>query len=102
MTAREVHVLLWVRYALYMLVAFLLIFAQSVSCFAQADPASEPSVLAVAKVLPAVVDIITESVVIGPLPDPIWGFFTQFLFFNRGRAPEGSPTLPRLGCWFLI
>src|SRR5881394_3241015 len=33
------------------------------SLFAQADPASEPAVLAVAKVLPAVVNINTERVV---------------------------------------
>src|SRR5437764_286415 len=37
--------------------------ARSTSCWAQADPAAEPAVLAVAKVLPAVVNINTERVI---------------------------------------
>jgi serine protease Do len=102
MTAREVHVLLWVRYALYMLVAFLLIFAQSVSCFAQADPASEPSVLAVAKVLPAVVNINTERVVKRTVRDPVEDFYTQFFGYNRVRPREVRQTLQSLGSGFII
>src|SRR5205807_2866193 len=45
--------------------------ARSTSSFAQADPAAEPSVLAVAKVLPAVVNINTERVVRRTVRDPI-------------------------------
>jgi hypothetical protein len=44
------------------LIVAALILARSPSCFAQADPASEPAVLAVAKVLPAVVNINTERI----------------------------------------
>ena len=43
--------------------ATFLVVAASAPCFAQADPASEPAVLAVAKVLPAVVNINSERVV---------------------------------------
>ncbi|MBX6325177.1 MAG: hypothetical protein IRY93_03980, partial [Chthoniobacterales bacterium] len=39
-------------------------------CLAQADPASEPAVLAVSKVLPAVVNINTERVVRRTVRDP--------------------------------
>ena len=40
------------------------------TCFGQADPAAEPSVLAVAKALPAVVNINTERVVRRTVRDP--------------------------------
>jgi S1-C subfamily serine protease len=42
--------------------------------FAQADPASEPTVLAVAKALPAVVNINTERVVRRRVRDPFEDF----------------------------
>jgi serine protease Do len=102
MTAREVHVLVWVRYALYTLVALLLIFAQSVSCFAQADPASEPSVLAVAKVLPAVVNINTERVVKRTVRDPVEDFYAQFFGYNRVRPRQIRQTLQSLGSGFIV
>jgi serine protease Do len=102
MTARKVHVLVPVRYALYTLVALLLIFAQSVSCFAQADPASEPSVLAVAKVLPAVVNINTERVVRRTVRDPVEDFYAQFFGYNRVRPREVRQTLQSLGSGFII
>src|ERR1051325_8115269 len=44
----------------------------------QAGPASEPAVLAVAKVLPAVVNINTERVVRRRVPDPFEDFAAQF------------------------
>jgi len=56
----------------------LLILAQTGACFGQADPASEPSVLAVAKVLPAVVNINTERVVKRTVRDPVEDFYAQF------------------------
>ena len=68
--------------------AAVLIFALSASSFAQADPASEPAVLAVAKVLPAVVNINTERVVRRTVRDPFEDFYAQFFGYNReiGRA----------------
>jgi S1-C subfamily serine protease len=56
----------------------LLILAQAGACFGQADPASEPAVLALAKVLPAVVNINTERVVRRTVRDPFEDFYAQF------------------------
>lgn len=56
----------------------LLFFASVVSVFGQADPASEPSVLAVAKTLPAVVNINTERVVRRRVRDPFEDFAAQY------------------------
>ena len=55
----------------------------------QNDPASEPAVLAVAKVLPAVVNINTERVVRRQVRDPFDDFAAQFFGVYRnqiGRA----------------
>src|SRR5437879_8850744 len=71
-------------------------------CFSQADPASEPSVLAVAKVLPAVVNINTERVVRRTVRDPIDDFYTQFFGYNRIRPREIRQTLQSLGSGFII
>src|SRR5438067_8217812 len=79
-----------------------LILAQSTSCFAQADPASEPAVLAVAKVLPAVVNINTERVVRRAVRDPIDDFYAQFFGYNRFRPREIRQTLQSLGSGFII
>src|SRR3981081_2643959 len=49
---------------------------------AQADPASEPAVLAIAKVLPAVVNINTERVVRRQVRDPFEDFAAQFFGGN--------------------
>ena len=66
----------------------LLILAQTGACFGQADPASEPSVLAVAKVLPAVVNINTERVVKRTVRDPVEDFYAQFFGYNRVRPRQ--------------
>src|SRR5438094_2172158 len=79
-----------------------LILAQSTLCFAQADPASEPAVLAVAKVLPAVVNINTERVVRRTVRDPIDDVYTQFFGYNRFRPREIRQTLQSLGSGFII
>src|SRR6266481_2705448 len=79
-----------------------LILARSTSCFAQADPASEPAVLAVAKVLPAVVNINTERVVRRTVRDPIDDFYAQFFGYNRLRPREIRQTLQSLGSGFII
>ena len=83
------------------------ILAQARACFGQgdpgqADPASEPAVLAVAKVLPAVVNINTERVVRRSVRDPIDDFYAQFFGYNRLRPREIRQTLQSLGSGFII
>ncbi len=80
----------------------LLILAQTKACFGQADPASEPAVLAVAKVLPAVVNINTERVVRRTVRDPTEDFYAQFFGYNRVRPREVRQTLQSLGSGFII
>jgi len=80
----------------------LLILAQAGACFGQADPASEPAVLAVAKVLPAVVNINTERVVRRTVRDPFEDFYAQFFGYNRVRPREIRQTLQSLGSGFII
>ena len=88
--------------ALSLFIASLLILAGSASCFAQADPASEPAVLAVAKVLPAVVNINTERVVRRTVRDPFEDFYAQFFGYNRVRPRQIRQTLQSLGSGFII
>jgi len=80
----------------------LVILAQVAACFGQADPASEPAVLAVAKVLPAVVNINTERVVRRTVRDPVEDFYAQFFGYNRVRPREVRQTLQSLGSGFII
>ena len=85
--------------------AFLLIslcLALPASIFAQADPAAEPAVLAVAKVLPAVVNINTERVVRRQVRDPFDDFAAQFFGVYRNRPREIRQTLQSLGTGFLV
>ena len=72
------------------------------SLFAQADPASEPAVLAVAKVLPAVVNINTERVVRRRVRDPFEDFATQFFGNYRSQPREIRQTLQSLGSGFIV
>ena len=88
--------------ALSLFIASLLILAGSASCFAQADPASEPAVLAVAKVLPAVVNINTERVVRRTVRDPFEDFYAQFFGYNRVRPRQIRQTLQSLGSGLII
>ena len=71
-------------------------------CLAQADPASEPAVLAVGKVLPAVVNINTERVVRRTVRDPFDDVYAQFFGYNRFRPREVRQTLQSLGSGFII
>ncbi len=80
--------------------AFALI--RSTSCFGQTDPAAEPAVLAIAKVLPAVVNINTERVVRRTVRDPIEDFYAQFFGYYRGRPREIRQTLQSLGSGFIV
>src|ERR1041385_4752439 len=84
------------------IIALGLALGTSVSCLAQADPAAEPAVLAVAKVLPAVVNINTERVVRRTVRDPIEDFYAQFFGYYRGRPREIRQTLQSLGSGFIV
>src|SRR6266567_2338529 len=77
-------------------------FAKLTGGFAQADPASEPAVLAVAKVLPAVVNINTERVVRRTVRDPFEDVYAQFFGYNRIRPRQIRQTLQSLGSGFII
>src|SRR5438093_13239196 len=83
-------------------VAATLTLVRSASCLAQADPAAEPAVLAVAKVLPAVVNINTERVVRRTVRDPIEDFYAQFFGDYRLRPGEIRETLQSLGSGFIV
>ena len=85
-----------------LVVAATLTLVRSTSCLAQADPAAEPAVLAVAKVLPAVVNINTERVVRRTVRDPIEDFYAQFFGYYRGRPREIRQTLQSLGSGFIV
>src|ERR1700731_5425512 len=74
----------------------------STSCLARVDPAAEPAVLAVAKVLPAVVNINTERVIRRSVRDPIEDFYAQFFGQYRGRPREIRQTLQSLGSGFIV
>src|SRR5437879_3203687 len=80
----------------------LLILAQAGVCFGQADPASEPSVLAVAKVLLAVLNINTGRVVKRTVRDPVEDFYAQFFGYNRVRPRQIRQTLQSLGSGFIV
>ncbi len=84
-----------------LLVAALLISATP-SLLAQADPASEPAVLAVAKVLPAVVNINTERIVRRRVRDPFEDFAAQYFGNYRSRSREVRQTLQSLGSGFIV
>jgi serine protease Do len=88
------------RFAAVGCILFLL--AGSTSSLAQADPASEPAVLALAKVLPAVVNINTERVVRRTVRDPIEDFYAQFFRNYRSRPREIRQTLQSLGSGFIV
>ena len=69
---------------------------------AQGDPATEPSVLAVAKALPAVVNVNTERVVRRAVRDPVEDFYAQFFGNYRSRPREIRQTLQSLGSGFIV
>lgn len=80
------------------------LFAGGMATFvrAQNDPASEPGVLAVAKVMPAVVNINTERVVRRRVRDPFEDFAAQYFGNYRARPREIQQTLQSLGSGFVI
>src|ERR1039457_7416620 len=76
--------------------------AKPTSSFAQVDPASEPSVLAVAKALPAVVNINAERIVRRTVRDPIDDFYAQFFGNYRSRPREIRQKQQSLGSGFIV
>ncbi|HEY0369153.1 MAG TPA: trypsin-like peptidase domain-containing protein [Chthoniobacterales bacterium] len=90
----------WLRTLLFSLGASLAL--APAAMFAQADPASEPSVLAVAKVLPSVVNINTERVVRRRVRDPFEDFAAQYFGNFRSRPREIRQTLQSLGTGFVV
>ncbi|MEA3187704.1 MAG: serine protease Do [Chthoniobacter sp.] len=79
-----------------------LVFACCARSFAQSDPASEPAVIAVGKVWPAVVNINTERVIRSTYQDPYDQFFNQF--FGRQMAPrrQMAQKVQSLGSGFMV
>lgn len=70
---------------------------------AQSEPASEPSVQAVSKVWPAVVNINTERIIRRTVEDPYDQFFNQFFNGGQMRPPrEFRQKVQSLGSGFII
>ena len=92
--------------------AIVVLFARSALLFAQTptplpsstptDPASEPVVLAVAKVMPAVVNINAERVVRRQIRDPFEDFATEFFGTYRSQPREVRQRLQSLGSGFIV
>ncbi len=67
------------------------------------DPATEPAVVAVSKVLPAVVNISTERIIRQQVQDPFEQFFNQFFDQPTNRRPrELQQKIQSLGSGFLV
>lgn len=73
-----------------------------VALHAQSDPASEPSVKAVAKAMPAVVNINTERVIQRAVRDPYDEFFNQFFGGAMRRPRVLSQKVQSLGSGFIV
>lgn len=80
----------------------MLLLASAPLSLALDEPASEPAVLAVAKVLPAVVNINTERVVRRRVRDPFEDFAAQYFGNYRSRPREIRQTLQSLGSGFVV
>src|SRR5213082_3128368 len=108
--ARETRALPGVRFraltsALTLLVLGTALFAQApvaTPSASPADPASEPTVLAVAKVMPAVVNINAERVVRRQVRDPFKDFAAQFFGNYRSEPREIRQRLQNLGSGFIV
>src|SRR5882757_5791107 len=84
-----------------LLASFAVAFVTAVAS-AQTDPTTEPSVLAVAKAMPAVVNINTERVVQRTVRDPYDEFFNQFFGGPMRRPRVLSQKLQSLGSGFIV
>lgn len=84
-----------------MKLALSLLLALSVLCVADTDPATEPTVLAVAKVMPAVVNINTEGVIRRQVRDG--GDDLYNFFYGRIRPPRTiRQQVQSLGTGFIV
>ena len=70
--------------------------------FAESDPAREPSVVAVAKAMPAVVNINTERVVKRTVRDPYDDFFNQYFGGPMRRPRTFAQKVQSLGSGFIV
>jgi serine protease Do len=94
-----------VTWSIYLLTNLSLLFAQTPSPLPSPSPsdvASEPTVLAVAKVMPAVVNINAERVVRRQVRDPFEDFAAQFFGSYRGEPKEVRQRLQSLGSGFIV
>jgi len=71
-------------------------------CHGQSDPASEPSVVAVAKAMPAVVNINTERIIKRTVRDPFDEFYNQFFGGPMARPRTYQQKVQSLGSGFLV
>ena len=85
-----------------LLYAFLAAFAAAFPARAQTDPATEPSVLAVGKAMPAVVNINTERVIQRTVRDPMDELFKQFFGGPMQRPRVLSQKVQSLGSGFIV
>src|SRR3954471_10821955 len=74
----------------------------SASVYSQSDPAAEPAVKAVAKAMPAVVNINTERVIQRAVRDPYDDFFNQFFGGPMRRPRVLSQKVQSLGSGFIV
>jgi serine protease Do len=91
--------------AIVLLLAAQLILAQTptpLPSTSPTDPASEPAVLAVAKVMPAVVNINAERVVRRQVRDPFEDFAAEFFGTYRSQPREIRQRLQSLGSGFIV
>jgi serine protease Do len=92
-------------FAIVLLVAVQSAFAQTptpLPSTSPTDPASEPAVLAVAKVMPAVVNINAERVVRRQVRDPFEDFAAEFFGTYRSQPREIRQRLQSLGSGFIV
>ncbi len=85
-----------------LLFAFLAAFAAAFPARAQTDPATEPSVLAVGKAMPAVVNINTERIIQRTVRDPMDDLFSQFFGGPMQRPRVLSQKVQSLGSGFIV
>ena len=109
-SARETRALPRVRFRALTAVVILLVAAESLLAQTPTplpsstltDPASEPVVLAVAKVMPAVVNINAERVVRRQIRDPFEDFAAEFFGTYRSQPREIRQRLQSLGSGFIV
>ena len=85
-----------------LLLILLVLLTPVLQSIAQSDPATEPSVVAVAKAMPAVVNINTERVVQRTIRDPRDDLFFQFFGGPMQRPRVLSQKVQSLGSGFII